>query len=52
MTVSLVMLAKVVRVGRILTLTGVPNIVGMHLLVWIFLDSEVGVTGKEEAVNW
>ena len=51
MSFSLVVLTEAVSVSRIVTLAWIPHVVRMHLLVWVLLDSEVCITGKEEAIN-
>ena len=41
------MVTEPVAVARELTLAGVPNILVMHCLVWVLLDGEVSLAGKE-----
>ena len=45
---SLVMLAEVVRVGRIFARSGVPHVLWVQLSIWVLSDREVGIAREEE----
>ena len=48
---SLVMVAEPGRIGRKLSLSGVPNVLWVELLVRVLLDGVVGVSAHEESVQ-
>ena len=44
-------LAKSIRVSRILALAMIPNVLWVVVSIWVFLDGEVGIATHEESVK-
>ena len=48
---SLMMLSEAISIGRIMSLSWVPHVLRVRLLIWVLLDGPVGISSEQESVQ-